>query len=74
MLLILEGGEIINVEKVTECYNNLTYGPQGVKIYPTFMKFKNPSEGLHWRKKITIKNTGNKAVFVQIHKPNSMVS
>lgn len=71
--LMLEGGEL-HTKKIINFFKNLEYSPKkGISIHPIFMTFKEPSEGLYWRRRLTIKNTGVKAAEIGVLPPNSLV-
>lgn len=48
-------------------------GIDNVEITPSYMEFKDGSEGLTMQKTLTLRNNGNKAAIVKIFSPNSMV-
>ena len=74
LVFIQEGGEL-NLNKIANYFKKLDYSPRaGIKFSPSFMTFKEPLEGSYWRKRLTIKNTGTTVAEVRVLPPNSLVS
>lgn len=66
--------EGIEIQQVPRSYDqSATAKHDDVYIYPSFMEFKEASEGITCHQRITIKNTGKKSAFIKIYQTKSIV-